>query len=444
MAVDIRNPSSPPSIPAGDGFMWKWNAERGQWVRVAAMSIPQNPATNPPLTPPQTVNQVDYVAYLRGLPIAQRDQLTQQLAVQRNPAEFAQWYATQTPQTQQFLQSIGGLDPARQQQLVAEARSAAFTPDTRFIPTPVAGTRPAPPDTTGPGKWREPVLQEPDKPEREKIPEQSARAIIRSIIEPLGLGELEDMLYAILLEDQDYSPQRLMVEIRRTPQYARRFPGMAARQAAGLPAISEGDYLDFETKYKTLMRNAGLPTGFYDSPDDFAKFIGGGVEPDELGRRIQNGYQAVAQADPSVLATMRQFYGVTDGELAAYMLDPQRATSLIEQQVATAQIGAAAARQGFGQAADRAASERMQRLGVTGQEASQAFGTLGRSRELLTALDRGETALDVTETALALTGRGSAEAAQRFATQARRRVARFEGGGRFATQGQEVTGLRTT
>jgi hypothetical protein len=140
---------------------------------------------------------------------------------------------------------------------------------------------------------------------------------------------------------------------------------------------------------------------------------------------------------------MRQFYGVTDGELAAYMLDPSRAESRILQQVSTAQIGAAAARQGFGQAADRSAAERMQRLGVTGQEAEQAFGTLARSRELLTPLDRGETALDVTETALGLTGR-NAEAQQRLATQARRRTARFEGGGRFATSGQEVTGLRTT
>jgi hypothetical protein len=277
----------------------------------------------------------------------------------------------------------------------------------------------------------------------DQMPEQSARSIIRSIIDPLGLGELEDMLYAMLLADQDYSPQRLMVEIRRTPQYARRFPGMAARQTAGLPAIDEGTYLDYETKYKAYMRNAGLPVGFYDSPDDFAKFIGGGVLPEELGRRIQNGYQAISQADPSVLASMRQFYGVTDGELAAYMLDPGRAESLIEQQVATAQIGAAAARQGFGQAADRTAAERMQRLGVTEKEAEQAFGTLGRSRELLTPLDRGETALDVTETALGLTGR-NAEAQQRLATQARRRTARFEGGGRFATSGQEVTGLRTT
>lgn len=276
-----------------------------------------------------------------------------------------------------------------------------------------------------------------------QMSEGSSRAIIRDFLTQIGLPDLEDLLYQNLIADQDYSPQRLAIEVRRTPQYAARFPGMAARQSAGASALTEAEYIAMERGYEDVMRRAGLPTGFYDSPEDFSQFIGGDISVAELSTRVQRGYQAVAQADPSVLASMRQFYGVTDGELAAYFLDPGRAESLILQQVSTAQIGAAAARQGFGQAADRSAAERMQRLGVTEQEAEQAFGTLARSRELLTPLDRGETALDVTETALGLTGR-NAEAQQRLATQARRRTARFEGGGRFATSGQEVTGLRTT
>lgn len=342
---------------------------------------------------------------------------------------------------------------------------AAF--DRRQPPAPAAPAPTAPPATTGGGRFipdvRETgrvIAQNMDTGEfiydrgtsrpagatgtGTRMSEQSARAIIRDFLTQIGLPELEDLLYQNLVADADYSPQRLAIEVRRTPQYARRFPGMAARQAAGAPAITEAEYIAMERGYEDVMRRAGLPTGFYDSADDFAQFIGNDISVSELSTRVQQGYQAVAQADPSVLATMRQFYGVTDGELAAYFLDPTKAESVILQQVATAQIGAAAAREGFGQAADRAAAERMQRLGVTEQEATQAFGTLARGRELLTPIEQGETALDVTETALGLTGRGGAEAAQRFATQQRRRVARFEGGGRFATQGAEVTGLRTT
>lgn len=272
--------------------------------------------------------------------------------------------------------------------------------------------------------------------------EKSARSIIREFLSEWGLGGLEDMLYERVVADQDLSDTRLINEVRKTPEYAARFPGMKMRQDQGRVAISEREYLADERAYKQLMQRAGLPTGFYDDPSDFAKFIGGDVSPDELGRRIQQGYQAIAQADPSVRDAMRRFYGVTDGELAAYMLDPGRAESIIMQQAATAQLGAAAARMGFGESADRLAAERMQRLGVTEQEAEQAFGFLSGAQELLSPLEAGETALDVTETAIGLTGRGSPEALQRLRQQQRQRTARFEGGGRFATQGAEVVGLQ--
>ena len=272
--------------------------------------------------------------------------------------------------------------------------------------------------------------------------EQSARAIIRGFLTDFDLGGLEDLLYNELVSEQDFSEVRMMQRIRETPDYQRRFPGMAGRRAAGRNAITEAEYVAMERGYRQLFQQAGLPQGFYDEPTDFGQFIAGDISVAEMGRRVQEGYQAVAQADPSVKETLRTFYGVTDGELAAFFLDPAKAESLIMQQTATAQIGAAAAREGFGAAADRLAAERMQRLGVTGQEAQQAFGALSQMGELLTPINAGETPLDVAETALGLTGRGGTEALQRLRTQQRRRVAAFEGGGRFATQGAEVVGLQ--
>ena len=272
--------------------------------------------------------------------------------------------------------------------------------------------------------------------------EQSSRSIIRGFLDQYGLGGLEDLLYNELVSEQDFSEVRMVQRIRETPEYAARFPGMAGRRSQGRNAISEAEYVDLERGYRQLFQQAGLPQGFYDAPEDFGAFIAGDVSVAEMGRRVQQGYQAVAQADPSVKETLRSFYGVTDGELAAFFLDPGKAESLIMQQTATAQIGAAAAREGFGQAADRLAAERMQRLGVTEQEAQQAFGALGQMGELLTPIQRGETPLDVAETALGLTGRGGGEALQRLRTQQRRRVAQFEGGGRFATQGADVVGLQ--
>lgn len=337
----------------------------------------------------------------------------------------------------------------------AKKSTTAFVPTRQVSATPTTSRSPAPMSTPKTQVARTPsgelIYRSPGGAGTTRnrvrtmdgdMSEGSARAIIRGFLDEYGLGGLEDLLYNELVSEQDFSEVRMVQRIRETPEYAARFPGMAGRRAQGRNAISETEYVTMERGYRQLFQQAGLPQGFYDQPDDFGAFIGGDISVAEMGRRVQQGYQAVAQADPSVKETLRAFYGVTDGELAAFFLDPGRAESLIMQQTATAQIGAAAAREGFGQAADRLAAERMQRLGVTEQEAQQAYGTLGQMRELLTPIERGETPLDVAETALGLTGRGGTEALQRLRTQQRRRVAQFEGGGRFATQGAEVVGLQ--
>jgi hypothetical protein len=274
--------------------------------------------------------------------------------------------------------------------------------------------------------------------------QQSARAIIEEALRSYDLysPEMVDTIMGLVTGTDEIVPALVRSTIRGTTQYQTRFRGLAERQRRGLSAISEAEYLALERDYQNIMRTAGLPTGFYDSPDDFVNFIGADISAAELSTRINDGYRAVRESDPTVLQTMRQFYGLTDGEIAAYFLDPDRAVSLIEQQVATAQLGAAAARQGFENVVERTAFERMQRAGVEVGQAEQAFGTLAAGRELLTPLERGEQALDVTETAMGLVGQ-SPEALQRLRTQQRRRVARFEGGGQFATQGAEVTGLQT-
>lgn len=273
--------------------------------------------------------------------------------------------------------------------------------------------------------------------------QQSARAIIEDELRRWGMytPEFVDTIYGLVSGTADIVPAVIRSTIRQSQEYQTRFRGMAERTNRGLSAISEEEYLALERDYRGILRNAGLPQGFYDEADDFVSFIGADVSPSELSARVEQGYRAIRDSDPTVLATMRQFYGLTDGELAAYFLDPDRALPIIERQVATAQLGAAAARQGFGETLERQAFERMAAAGVTTQQAEEAYGFLAGARELLTPLERGEQALDVTETAMGLVGQ-SPEALQRIRTQQRRRTARFEGGGRFASAGAEVTGLR--
>jgi LysM repeat protein len=270
---------------------------------------------------------------------------------------------------------------------------------------------------------------------------ESYRDIVRAELAMYGLESLTDFVVNSLQEYEQIGPDLFMAKVRGTAEYKQRFRGNELRRQAGLNVLNESAYLADETAYQAILRNAGLPKGYYDSPDDFVDLIAGNVSPVELSARITEGYLAVSQADATVRNEMRRLYGLTDGEMVAYFLDPQKALPLIEREVATARVGAAAARQGFANVLDREALERMQSLGVSEQQAGEVFGTLAAGRELLTPLEAGETALDVADTALGLAGQ-SPEALQRLRTQQRRRTARFEGGGQLATTAAGVTGLR--
>jgi LysM repeat protein len=330
-------------------------------------------------------------------------------------------------------------------------QAAPAPPPDAPVRTPSPTTQPAPETQTAPSQDEELRREieelrnqiERDRQEREQpqLDRVSARTIIDSILDSIGLGDLAETVMGIITRPEQLTEAFIMGTIRPTDQYKARFVGNEARRAAGLNVLREDVYLNLEDQMRTVMRNAGLPIGFHDTTQDLARFIAGDVSPGELGNRINQGYRAISEADQTTIDTMRRFYGVSDGQLAAFFLDPDVAEPMLMQQVATVQIGAAAARSGFENVIERTAAERLRQAGVTGDQAGEVFGFLGAGRELLSPLEAGETELDVADTALGLAGQ-SPEALQRLRTQQRRRQARFEGGGALATTGAGVTGLR--
>ena len=119
-------------------------------------------------------------------------------------------------------------------------------------------------------------------------------------------------------------------EIRGSEAYATRFPGMAIRDQAGFRRLSEGEYLGLEEQYRTALRAYDLPSSFYDSANDFGSWIGGDVSPAEVEDRAALAYEASTHADPEVANQLRA-YGLSDGDLTAYYLDPQRELSVVEE-----------------------------------------------------------------------------------------------------------------
>ena len=117
--------------------------------------------------------------------------------------------------------------------------------------------------------------------------------------------------------------------IRETEAYKARFPGMDARFKAGLPAISEQDYLDLERDYTALSRQAGF-AGILDR-QEMADLIGGDVSAQEFQTRITLAEAAVTDADPETKRLLREFYNITDEDLVGYYLDPIKASNLFEE-----------------------------------------------------------------------------------------------------------------
>ena len=236
------------------------------------------------------------------------------------------------------------------------------------------------------------------------------------------------------------------IQLRNDPTFQARFPANQALKAAGKPQYSVSGYLRLEGEFKAALQEAGLPAGFYDDATDFQAWIAGGTSVNEVKDRAQLGYQAVRQSNPQVIAEFKRLYGVSEGELAAYFIDPERMRPTFdryeaERQARSAQISAQATQQaGFTLGQQQA--EELARAGVTQEQAQAGFTALGDTQELFQTSLAGEQQITQQEQ-IAGTFNTNAEARQKIAARRRGRQAAFESGGGFATGQTGVAGLST-
>jgi len=281
----------------------------------------------------------------------------------------------------------------------------------------------------------EPAPTGPTQEERD-----SAFDVINDLLTMYGLESLTDFVSNFIVEYDQINTNIIWAEVQKTEEYRTRFAGNIERQEAGLNVLSPEEYIGLEKTYADYMRAAGMPVGFYDSPDDFSALIGGNVSPAEVYRRVEEGYAAVRDADPEVIRQMKELYGVTEGGLAAFFLDPEKARDVVLQQARTAEVAAGAVLGGG--SLNLAEAEMLAREGITLEQTRTGVGMLEDLGELFTPLT-GETDQGFTrQEQLGAVFGTDPRAAQRLRQQQRRRQAAFETGGRFAGQGAEITGLR--
>ena len=280
--------------------------------------------------------------------------------------------------------------------------------------------------------------EEQRRAEDDAARQRDARARIGSVLAEYGLESMADWVWQQIVAGK--SDAEVLQDLRNTPEFKQRFPAIEERRKKGLNAISPGEYVTYERQARQLMRAAGLPEGFYDSNDDFTRYIAGDMSLAELNDRIGLARRAQFEVDAQTRQTLQRDYGIGEGELTAWFLDDKVAQPLLEKRFTAGQLGAAASRSGFG-ITTREENEGLAEIGVTAGEAQEGFGTLAGMRELTRGLP-GQREEDISrEDQLGAVFRSDANARSKIENRRSKRQATFRGGGGFASDRDGVSGL---
>ena len=204
---------------------------------------------------------------------------------------------------------------------------------------------------------------------------QSAYDLLFEQFNQYGMGALVEPLKQFI--QQGLSSSEFTLRLRDTDAYKKRFAANASRIAKGLSALNEAEYIGLEDQYQNIMREYGLPASYYargemGRQEGFEKFLANDVSAAELEDRIMTAQSRVINANPEVLASLKQFYpGISDGDILAYTLDPEKALTDIKRKVTAAEIGGAAMQAGLRTGMTRA--EELAAAGVTKAAAQEGF-----------------------------------------------------------------------
>lgn len=203
-----------------------------------------------------------------------------------------------------------------------------------------------------------------------KAERQSAYDSLLAEFNKYGLGSLVTDIKGLI--ERDVSPSQFIIELRNTPAYQQRFKANTERIKKGLSALSEAQYIQNEDNYRQILRTYGLTQ--FDNDEYVNQFLVNDVSPQELGERVTTAVNRLQMADPAVTNTLRTYYGLKDSDMIAAILDPKTQLPTIQRQIAAAEIGTAAGRQGL--KIGLPVAEQLAAQGVTKQEAERGYATI--------------------------------------------------------------------
>ena len=207
---------------------------------------------------------------------------------------------------------------------------------------------------------------------------QSAYDILLSEFSRYGLQTLVEPLKKFVISGA--SPAELTIQLQNSKEYQDRFKANEQRIAKGLAALSPAEYIAVEDQYQNIMRNYGLPESYYSKNTmgtqvGFQTLLANDVSATELEERVLTAQDRVLKAAPEVSQALKAFYpDITNGDILAYTLDPQKGLDSIKRKVTAAEIGGAAIGQGL--TTDVTRAEQLAAAGVTKQQAQEGYQTI--------------------------------------------------------------------
>ncbi len=259
-----------------------------------------------------------------------------------------------------------------------------------------------------------------------------ARDSVMKMFENTGLGQdfiksLMDTVDKVYEENIMPTEAQVLNSIYASDAYKTRFAAneiIRKRMAdgTGLPGdrlLTPAEYIRTEQAYREIMSEAGLPNYFYDQQEDFTKLIGElGTSVAEVSERVNIAKRALQDADQNIKNALQSYYGWSEGDMVAYLLDPEKAfraidsrftytTPELQRRYQVAEVGGAATRAGMTGGISEAFGEEIRAAGKADM-AERAFQGAARDQEDYNRLMQlyGEKAgtEDLAREALALAG----------------------------------------
>ena len=289
------------------------------------------------------------------------------------------------------------------------------------------------------------VLGSPSDPNNPVVPpnsavSQTARDVINGFLSGAGMEALGPDVWKQWTAGT--TAAQIMDYIRNTPQYAARFPAMAALNKSGRN-ISEAAYIAKETSDIELMKRYGVPAGIFDNKQYLGSLIENNVDLTTLQLRLIAAQDTVMSYDASIKDYAKTAYGLDDGHLMAWALDSTLALPVIEQQAKAIKIGGAAFAAGLKlEDVSKAGAESLAAAGVTQEQAKQGFTNIAQMGQYRTKLP-GSNPMETLTTQELIDAQfaTSPEAIVKLNKAKQTKLSEYAQGGQFAATQGGVSGI---